>query len=91
MPELDEESRIFEFKIKQCQWIAFGVCHKNIVAQKSYSWNGELGDGAYMISSARKSFSNHQAEVNNVNKAFKFKENDIVICHYDYENKIVRF
>lgn len=50
-PALGSESRIFEFKIKKCQWIGLGVCHRNIVADKSYSWNVSLGHGAYMISS----------------------------------------
>ncbi len=45
--------KTFHFKIKQCNsnWIAVGVCHKNVVIGKNYTFNyNNIGHGGYMIS-----------------------------------------
>ena len=70
--------------INVSNWVAVGVCHKNIIASKNYNFTfSQLGHGAYMISSNGGTWSNTQTTFNNVVKAFKFAKNDIVICDYD--------
>lgn len=44
-------------------WIAVGVCHKNIVVSKGYNFAfSALGHGAYMISSNGGTWSNTNAQ-----------------------------
>lgn len=59
------------FKIKETSknWLAVGVCHKNIVVSKNYSFTfNVLGHGAYMVSSNGGSWSDTKSEANNVVK-----------------------
>lgn len=56
------------FKIKETvsNWLAFGVCHKNIVAQKNYSFVfNSIGHGGYLISSNGGTWSHTDALFNN--------------------------
>lgn len=52
--------KTFSFKVRPVSsWLAVGMCHKNIVASKSYLFNHQTtGHGAYMISSNGGSWSN---------------------------------
>ena len=51
------------FKVNTaCSWLAFGVCHKNIVQSKNYSFTfNSVGHGGYLISSNGGSWSHIQA------------------------------
>lgn len=58
----------FGFKIKESSsnWIAVGMCHKNIVANKNYGFNfSSIGHGAYMVSANGGSWSHTKIEQNN--------------------------
>ena len=62
-PDLEKGGKIqnMAFKIKQCtsNWVAVGMCHKNIVASKNYGFNfSAIGHGGYMISANGGSWSN---------------------------------
>lgn len=66
--EKGEQIKDYAFKIKEstANWIAVGMCHKNIVASKSYCFNFTvLGHGAYMISSNGGSWNSANASQNN--------------------------
>ena len=59
------------FKIKETSsnWLAFGVCHKNIVASKNFSFAfNSVGHGAYLISSNGGSWSHTNPSYNNLVK-----------------------
>lgn len=63
----------FAFKIKEStsNWVAVGMCHKNIVASKHYGFNfNTLGHGAYMVSANGGSWSNIKADQNNSIKVY---------------------
>ncbi len=65
-PSLEKgaDNKTFHFKIKECNsnWIAVGICHKNIVVSKLYTFNfSTLGHGAYMISANGGTWSNNNA------------------------------
>lgn len=89
------------FKIKESSknWLAVGVCHKNVVAAKNYSFTfNVLGHGAYMVSSNGGSWSDTKSEINNVVKvhlslkqSFKFVKNDIVLMTINMELKKLKF
>jgi hypothetical protein len=69
-PHLETGASIksFGFKIKEStsNWVAVGVCHKNIVASKNYGFNfSSIGHGAYMISANGGSWSHSKVEHNN--------------------------
>jgi hypothetical protein len=54
-------------------WLAVGVCHKNVVQAKNFSFSfNVLGHGAYMISSNGGSWSDTKSEANNSVKVFIF-------------------
>ncbi len=56
------------FRIKQCtsNWVAVGMCHKNIVVGKAYGFNfSSIGHGGYLISANGGSWSNSKIESNN--------------------------
>jgi hypothetical protein len=58
----------FGFKVKESSsnWVAVGMCHKNIVASKSYGFNfSSIGHGAYMVSANGGSWNHTKAEQNN--------------------------
>lgn len=58
----------FGFRIKESSsnWVAVGVCHKNLVASKNYSFNfSSIGHGAYMVSANGGSWSHTKVEQNN--------------------------
>jgi len=81
------QKRTFAFRFKEVSsnnWIAVGICHKNIIVQKGYNFTySQLNHGAYMISSNGGSWSNISSTYNNVVKAFKFGKGDLVTCEYD--------
>lgn len=59
------------YKIKEntSNWMAFGVCHKDIICSKNYSFLfNSIGHGAYMISSNGGSWSHIKPEFNNIVK-----------------------
>ena len=61
------------FKIKECSsnWVAVGMCHKNIVHSKGYTFNfSSLGHGGYMISANGGTWSNSSADYNNKVKVY---------------------
>ena len=69
-PNLQEGGDIKEmaFKIKQSHsnWVAVGMCHKNIVKSKNYGFNfSAIGHGAYMISANGGSWSHTRVDQNN--------------------------
>lgn len=73
-------------------WIAIGICHKNIIKSKNFTFSfSTLGHGAYMISSNGGTWSNHQSGFNNVVKAFKFAKGDVVVCAYDPVGNFLTF
>lgn len=56
------------FKIKEStsNWVAVGMCHKDIVAGKNYGFNfSTIGHGAYMVSANGGSWSNTKVDQNN--------------------------
>ena len=66
--EKGPDNKTFHFRIKECNsnWIAIGICHKNIVVSKNYTFNfSSVGHGAYMISANGGTWSNNNAEFNN--------------------------
>lgn len=66
--EKGSDGKTFHFRIKECNsnWIAVGICHKNIVVSKSYQFNfSSLGHGGYMISANGGTWSNNNIEFNN--------------------------
>ncbi|EGR33112.1 hypothetical protein IMG5_061110, partial [Ichthyophthirius multifiliis] len=73
-------------------WLAIGVCLKNVIHAKNYGFQfNQLGHGAYMISSNAGSWSSSQVQANNCIKSFAFAKNDVVIIEYDPLEKIVKF
>jgi hypothetical protein len=73
--EKGNANKTFYFKIKECSsnWVAVGMCHKNIVATKNYGFNfSNLGHGGYMISANGGTWSNTSSEYNNKVKVFLF-------------------
>lgn len=88
-------SRKFAFRMNQVNpsnWVAIGVCHKNVIVKKQYNFAfNTIGHGAYMISSNGGTWSNTQANFNNVVKAFKFAKGDTVACEFDAANSCVHF
>ena len=59
------------FRIKEASmnWLAVGVCHKNLVQSKNFSFSfNVLGHGGYMVSSNGGSWSDMKAEANNAVK-----------------------
>lgn len=60
--------KTFHFKIRECSsnWVAVGMCHKDIVVSKGYTFNfSSLGHGGYMVSANGGTWSNTSAEYNN--------------------------
>ncbi len=102
-PDLEKGSKIksLAFKIKQCtsNWVAVGMCHKNIVVGKNYGFNfSAVGHGGYMISANGGSWSNTKFEANNCVKvndlftqAFKFMTNDVIVITVDNQAKKMTF
>ena len=69
-PDIEKGGKIksIAFQIKQCtsNWVAVGMCHKNIVVDKNYGFNfSAIGHGGYMISANGGSWSNTKFEANN--------------------------
>lgn len=69
-PSLESGQKIKEmgFKIKEStsNWVAVGMCHKNLVVSKSYGFNfSNIGHGAYMVSANGGCWSNTQVDQNN--------------------------
>lgn len=61
--EIEKGAKIktFAFKVNQCtsNWVAVGMCHKDIVVAKNYGFNfSSIGHGGYMISANGGSWSN---------------------------------
>lgn len=84
-PGVEKGSNIktFHFRIKECNsnWIAVGMCHKNIVVGKNYTFNfSALGHGGYMISANGGTWSNNNAEYNN-----KVKVCDMICRHLNLQ------
>jgi hypothetical protein len=74
-PHLEAGSNVkcFGFRIKESSsnWIAVGMCHKNVVVSKNYGFNfSSIGHGGYMISANGGSWSHSKAEHNNSVKVF---------------------
>jgi hypothetical protein len=61
------------------------MCHKSKIVKNGYSLldYGNIGHGAYLLSSNACSWSNINKEKNNLLVAFKFVKDDTVICTYD--------
>lgn len=89
--------KTFAFKIKEStsNWVAVGVCHRELVKGKGYGFNfGSIGHGGYMISANGGSWSNSKIEVNNIVKVsmmlmvviqiFK-RRHYICDCQYEFE------
>jgi hypothetical protein len=71
--EKGEKVKTLAFKVKHCSsnWVAVGMCHKNIVVSKSYGFNfSSIGHGGYMVSANGGSWSNSKYEQNNSVKVF---------------------
>ena len=69
-PSLEDGSSLKEmsFKIKESHsnWVAVGMCHKNLVKSKNFGFNfSSIGHGAYLVSANGGSWSNIKAEQNN--------------------------
>lgn len=65
----EHEKMAFKIKESSSNWLAFGVCHKNIVASKNYSFMfNSIGHGGYLISSNGGSWSHIKPEFNNAVK-----------------------
>ena len=69
-PNLEKGNKVktFFFKIKECSsnWVAVGMCHRNIVSSKGYGFNfSNLGHGGYMISANGGTWSNSNNDHNN--------------------------
>jgi len=89
------------FKIKESHsnWVAVGMCHKNIVKSKNYGFNfSSIGHGAYMISANGGSWSNIKADQNNTIKvfffftqSFDFKKDDIIAVQVNFSNNTINF
>ena len=65
---INAKNKTLYFKIKECSsnWVAIGMCHKNIVNSKGYAFNfSSLGHGGYMISANGGTWSNSNADYNN--------------------------
>ena len=62
-PHIKKSNSQLAFKVKNnSNWVAFGVCHKNIVQSKNYSFAfNSVGHGAYLVSSNGGSWSNSQS------------------------------
>jgi len=74
-PHLESGASIkhFGFRIKESSsnWIAVGMCHKNVVVTKNYGFNfSSIGHGAYMISANGGSWSHSKIEHNNSVKVY---------------------
>ncbi len=68
--------RDIAFKIKESSsnWVAVGMCHKNIVVSKNYGFNfSSIGHGAYMVSANGGCWNNIKADQNNGIKVFVLK------------------
>lgn len=92
--EKGEKVKTLAFKVKHCSsnWVAVGMCHKNIVVSKNYGFNfSSIGHGGYMVSANGGSWSNSKYEQNNSVKAFKFATNDIVTMTVDMNTKKILF
>ena len=66
--EKGDSVKDFAFRIKEStsNWVAVGMCHKNIVSSKFYGFNfNAVGHGAYMVSANGGSWSNIKPEQNN--------------------------
>ena len=64
------------FKVKESNsnWVAVGMCHKNIVKSKNYGFNfSSIGHGAYMVSANGGSWNNTKVEQNNSIKVHPFR------------------
>ena len=73
--EKGPDNKTFHFKIKECNsnWIAVGICHKNIVVAKNFTFNfSSLGHGGYMISANGGTWSNNNIEFNDKVKVMLF-------------------
>jgi len=71
--EKGDSVKDFAFKIKEStsNWVAVGMCHKNIVSSKFYGFNfSAIGHGAYMVSANGGSWSNIKPEQNNSIKVY---------------------
>ncbi len=59
--EKGNKIKTFAYKVKQStsNWVAVGMCHKNIVVSKAYGFNfSSIGHGGYLISANGGSWSN---------------------------------
>ena len=71
----NQKVKTYFFRIKECSsnWVAVGMCHKNIVASKSYGFNfSSLGHGGYMVSANGGTWSNTSNDYNNKVKVRHF-------------------
>jgi hypothetical protein len=73
----------FSFKIlkSSSNWVAVGMCYSKLAAISNYGFNYQsINHGYYMISSNGGSWSSIDSSKNNVVKAFKFGQGDVVEC-----------
>jgi hypothetical protein len=68
--EVPKDKKSVTFRVvKSSGWIGLGVCHKNIVVTEKFDFSFEnVGHGCYMISSNGGSWSNINADENNIVK-----------------------
>lgn len=69
-PSIEQSKTVktFYFKIKECSsnWVAVGMCHKNMVHSKNYAFNfSSLGHGGYMVSANGGTWSSSNVDFNN--------------------------
>ena len=72
-PSLEKGSKVktFSFKVKEStsNWVAVGMCHHKLVANKNYAFNfSNLGHGGYLVSANGGSWSNTKSDANNTVK-----------------------
>ncbi|CAM6006381.1 unnamed protein product [Sphagnum balticum] len=64
----------FRINESSSNWVAVGMCHKNIVVSKSYGFNfSSVGHGAYMVSANGGCWNNTRAEQNNTVKVIAIR------------------
>lgn len=81
------------FKVKEnhSNWLAVGICYKNLVSESNYNFNySTLGHGAYLVSCNAGSWSSIDASKNNQVTAFSYFVGDTITVDYDpTESKVV--
>jgi hypothetical protein len=78
-----DQVKKFSFKVLKStnNWVAFGMCHAKTAANSAYGFSYQAAfHGYYMISSNGGSWSSIDPKKNNLVKAFKFNQGDVVDC-----------